>query len=136
MRRISFRHNPCLSCGACCAAFRVSFYWREADDAGGEVPAALVEDVNSLRRCMRGTNQPKPRCTALEGAIGERVACAIYRHRPSPCREFGVHRIGGRWIVTPDQLERCNHARALHGLPPLEKQIMPRFPRRIWPHSA
>jgi len=35
--------NPCLSCGACCAAFRVSFYWREADggESGGAVPPAL-----------------------------------------------------------------------------------------------
>ncbi|THB82127.1 YkgJ family cysteine cluster protein, partial [Pantoea allii] len=21
--------NPCVSCGACCAHFRVSFYWAE-----------------------------------------------------------------------------------------------------------
>lgn len=26
--------NPCLSCRACCAFFRVSFYWAEADDGG------------------------------------------------------------------------------------------------------
>ncbi|HBP8873638.1 TPA: YkgJ family cysteine cluster protein, partial [Escherichia coli] len=25
--------NPCMRCGACCAFFRVSFYWAEADDA-------------------------------------------------------------------------------------------------------
>ncbi|WP_142908916.1 CxxCxxCC domain-containing protein, partial [Klebsiella pneumoniae] len=23
--------NPCMTCGACCAFFRVSFYWAEAD---------------------------------------------------------------------------------------------------------
>ncbi|MBR7358785.1 YkgJ family cysteine cluster protein, partial [Klebsiella pneumoniae] len=22
--------NPCMTCGACCAYFRVSFYWAEA----------------------------------------------------------------------------------------------------------
>ncbi|MBB8903342.1 YkgJ family cysteine cluster protein, partial [Escherichia coli] len=22
--------NPCITCGACCAFFRVSFYWAEA----------------------------------------------------------------------------------------------------------
>ncbi|EMK5322830.1 YkgJ family cysteine cluster protein, partial [Escherichia coli] len=22
--------NPCMTCGACCAFFRVSFYWAEA----------------------------------------------------------------------------------------------------------
>lgn len=37
--------NPCMSCGACCAYFRVSFYWAEADDAGGSVPAQLTEPV-------------------------------------------------------------------------------------------
>ncbi|EEC8989014.1 TPA: YkgJ family cysteine cluster protein [Escherichia coli] len=26
--------NPCMTCGAYCAFFRVSFYWVEADDAG------------------------------------------------------------------------------------------------------
>jgi hypothetical protein len=29
--------NPCVSCGACCAHFRVSFYWAEADDAPGGI---------------------------------------------------------------------------------------------------
>ena len=36
--------NVCQPCGACCAHFRVSFYWAEADDApGGFVPAALTD---------------------------------------------------------------------------------------------
>ncbi|EKJ0223351.1 YkgJ family cysteine cluster protein, partial [Escherichia coli] len=26
--------NPCMACGACCAFFRVSFYWAKVDDAG------------------------------------------------------------------------------------------------------
>ena len=30
--------NPCMTCGACCIFFRVSFYWSEADDAGGTIP--------------------------------------------------------------------------------------------------
>ncbi|WP_374212354.1 YkgJ family cysteine cluster protein [Thiothrix subterranea] len=25
--------NPCMTCGACCASFRVSFYWGETDAA-------------------------------------------------------------------------------------------------------
>lgn len=137
MRRISFRHHPCLTCGACCAAFRVSFYWREADDTPeGTVPLALTEDINPLRRCMRGTNQPQPRCIALEGTIGESARCTIYSDRPSVCREAGVQRAGGRWTVTPEELERCNKARAMHGLPPLDTQITTRRPRRQWPHSA
>ena len=28
------RDNPCLSCGACCMTYRVSFYWGDADARG------------------------------------------------------------------------------------------------------
>lgn len=49
--------NPCMTCGACCAYFRVSFYWAEADDAGGTVPSALTEPLTPFLRCMSGTNQ-------------------------------------------------------------------------------
>ncbi|MDX5332860.1 MAG: YkgJ family cysteine cluster protein, partial [Gammaproteobacteria bacterium] len=60
--------NPCVECGACCATFRVSFYWAEADDApGGTVPADLTARLNAHRRVMQGTDQPEPRCCALEG---------------------------------------------------------------------
>lgn len=114
------RDNPCVTCGACCAHFRVSFYWAEADDApGGTVPTALTEDITSLLRCMKGTNQREPRCAALEGCIGERVQCTIYAQRPTPCREFGVTWSQGMLHFSADELERCNQARAAWGLPPL-----------------
>ena len=50
-------HNPCMTCGACCAYFRVSFYWAEASDGGGTVPVDLTEPLTPFLRCMRGTNQ-------------------------------------------------------------------------------
>ena len=57
--------NPCLRCGACCAHFRVSFYWAEADPSrGGTVPADLAEDLTPVLSCMKGTNQARPRCAA------------------------------------------------------------------------
>ncbi len=59
--------NPYMTCGACCAFFRVSFYWAEADDSGGNVPASLTEQTSPFHRCMRGTNQKNPRCVALAG---------------------------------------------------------------------
>jgi Fe-S-cluster containining protein len=103
--------NPCLSCGACCAHFRVSFYWTEADDApGGQVPARLTEQVHEHLRCMKGTNVKPPRCVALQGEIGKQVACTIYELRPSPCREFNVLEADG----TPN--ERCQKLRARAGL--------------------
>ncbi len=99
--------NLCLSCGACCAHFRVSFYWGEADDApGGFVPAALTEQVHAHLRCMKGTNDTPPRCVCLSGEVGKQVACTIYELRPSPCREFNVFEDDGR----PN--ERCQRLRA------------------------
>ncbi|NLE49912.1 MAG: YkgJ family cysteine cluster protein [Chloroflexi bacterium] len=114
------RDNPCVTCGACCAHFRVSFYWAEADDAPtGSVPVALTEDLNGLMRCMKGTNQREPRCAALVGCVGESVRCAIYEQRPTACREFGVKWSRGALHFSADELERCNQARAAWGLPPL-----------------
>jgi len=95
----------CQRCGACCAVFRVSFYWAEADDApGGTVPVALTRPVGSLHRCMAGTEARPVRCVALRGAVGGDVACAIYAQRSSTCRS-----------VQPGD-SQCLKARAAHGL--------------------
>lgn len=112
--------SPCLTCGACCATFRVSFYWREADDAPeGTVPVRMTENLTPHLRCMAGTNQPQPRCAALIGTVGEAVRCAIYDQRPSVCVAFGVHWENDTLTVMPEDLERCNQARARWSLPPL-----------------
>jgi Fe-S-cluster containining protein len=97
--------SPCLRCGACCAAFRVSFYWAEAEERG--LPPELTERVNGHLLCMRGTWATRPRCIALQGEVGRTVHCSAYDHRPGPCRE-----------VQPGD-ERCARARARNGLPPL-----------------
>ncbi|MEW9900713.1 YkgJ family cysteine cluster protein [Chitinivorax sp. PXF-14] len=105
--------NPCLSCGACCAAFRVTFHHSELESEGGAVPDGLaVEETATLCR-MRGTDYARPRCAALTGTIGEQVGCGIYFERPSPCREFAPMAELGLFS------EACNRARARHGLPPL-----------------
>ncbi|MCX8098947.1 MAG: YkgJ family cysteine cluster protein [Casimicrobiaceae bacterium] len=99
--------SACLSCGACCAWFRVDFSVEELESEDGSVPDGLAEPVNGTTVRMRGTDRWPPRCAALCGRIGERVHCAIYEWRPSPCREFaeGSH--------------ACAQARRRHGLPPL-----------------
>ncbi|END4071239.1 YkgJ family cysteine cluster protein, partial [Escherichia coli] len=74
--------NPCMTCGACCAFFRVSFYWTEADDAGGKVSVSLTEQISPFHRCMRGANQKNPRCVALAGPPGENAYCSVYKNRP------------------------------------------------------
>ncbi|MEE3649309.1 MULTISPECIES: YkgJ family cysteine cluster protein [unclassified Brenneria] len=111
--------NACMHCGACCAYFRVSFYWAEADDGGGVVPALLTEPLTPFLRCMQGSNSKNPRCCALEGKIGVNVSCSIYVNRPSPCREFMQSGKNGQIN------DACNRARASYGLPPLIAAIEP-----------
>lgn len=103
--------NPCQSCGACCAHFRVSFYWAEAESLG--LPEALTEAINPWMSCMKGTGQRAGgvRCVALAGEIGREVGCTIYPQRPSPCHE-----------LQPGE-ERCLRARAAHGLPALSGKM-------------
>lgn len=110
--------NPCMSCGACCAYFRVSFYWAEGDDAGGPVPTHLTEPLSPFLRCMSGTNQKQCRCVALEGTPGVSARCTIYNERPSPCREFPMSGENG------EVNEACDRARARFGLPPLYKDML------------
>jgi len=84
----------CERCGACCVnapdnqreGFRS---WVEVGDdepllARADLVRKLVvrdgEGVAHLRIADDG------RCLALRGTLGERVSCAIYHHRPAPCR--------------------------------------------------
>lgn len=107
-------NNPCLTCGACCASFRVSFYWAETS-MGQEngVPVDLTESVNNFYNCMKGTNQAKPHCIALVGEVGKTVSCAIYQQRSSTCREFNILDASGN--IDP----HCTKARAKYGLLPV-----------------
>lgn len=108
------RPNPCLPCGACCAYYCAAFYWRETDDeTPGGVPLAMTVEVDEFRRAMKGTKQPIPRCVALQGTVGESVSCSIYERRANVCRDFPPSYEGG------ERNERCDKARAAHGLPAL-----------------
>lgn len=105
--------NPCLSCGACCASFRVDFAREELLSEGGSVPDGLCVELNERLMRMRGSDHLHPRCAALVGQVGEHASCGIYEWRPSPCREFGLRAPMGLGD------EACNRARQRHGLPPL-----------------
>lgn len=111
--------NPCLSCGACCAYFRASFHWLETTAGDGSVPAGMTVPVTPHLVAMRGSDRRPPRCVALEGAIGTAVRCSIYERRASPCREFQASWVDGI------HNERCDRARAAHGLSPLERPDIP-----------
>lgn len=113
--------HPCLSCGACCAAYRVSMHWSEAEPTlGGAVPVALTETLGAHQRCMRGTWSEHPHCVALEGTVGTSVRCTIYEARPTPCRELRMSWEDG----APNP--QCDRARARHGLPPLTAETVAR----------
>ncbi len=106
--------NPCVACGACCAHYRVSFYWTEAEPfLGGTVPSALTAKLDPHRLVMAGTQARPARCVALEGVVGRGTACRIYPDRPSPCRDLQPSWAEG----APN--DQCDRARLAHGLPPL-----------------
>jgi uncharacterized protein len=102
---VAMSEMVCRQCGACCAFFRVSFYWADARERG--LPDSYIERLSPHLASMAGTNRPLPRCAALQGEVGTEVACTVYAARPSPCRE-----------LQPGD-ERCNRARAGHGLAPI-----------------
>lgn len=105
--------SVCMACGACCASFRVSFYWGECDDApGGVVPSAVTEPLTPQLCAMKGTNSATPRCEQLQGEIPGAL-CRIYPVRPSTCHDMQPYRADGS--VNP----QCNRARLKHGLVPL-----------------
>jgi uncharacterized protein len=100
--------HPCLTCGACCASFRVDFSACETQAGGGDVPDGLAVEVTGHTARMRGTDHAQPRCAALTGKVGARAACGIYEWRPSPCREFEAGS------------DACERARRRFQLPPLD----------------
>lgn len=95
--------DACLTCGACCAYFRVSFYWAE----GEGMPNDAIEQLSPIYSCMKGTNQKNPRCVMLSGEIGQQVSCNIYAQRSSSCKEVQVAD------------EQCNKARLAYQMIPL-----------------
>ena len=106
--------NPCLSCGACCVFFRVSFYWGETDDnKEGGVPVDLTMPVAPFRRAMRQADGEGKPCIALNGTLGRKVNCTIYERRPSVCRDFIPSWFNGK------HHPRCDKARKIIGLDPL-----------------
>jgi Fe-S-cluster containining protein len=95
----------CQTCGACCAAFRVSFYWAETDaHPEGQVPQAMTASISPYHVAMLGTELKPVRCIALCGEVGQSVSCSIYEKRSSTCREF------------ESGTEDCMKARKINGL--------------------
>ncbi|WDP90122.1 MAG: YkgJ family cysteine cluster protein [Desulfobacter sp.] len=107
------KKSPCLTCGACCAAFTVSFSETETDNCpGGWVPHMMTMAGGGSERAMKGTLGAYPRCEALQGCVGVRVSCRIYENRPSICRNFAISWENNRGN------DLCDRSRALFGLQP------------------
>lgn len=101
--------QECVKCGACCASFRVSFYWGETNaHEHGTVPAELTTAISPHHVCMKGTEHKPVHCIALKGEVGREVSCNIYELRSSTCRQFEAGSAD------------CAKARKIHGLPELE----------------
>jgi uncharacterized protein len=108
--------NPCTSCGACCALYRVTFPREISEtESSTAVPLDLTIKINRKQRGMKGTYSSSPRCIALKGDIGFSVSCSIYSVRPPPCRIFKVSWENGI------ENEKCDRAREFWGLKALEK---------------
>lgn len=102
----------CRRCGACCVNLpsnRAEGFTSWVEVAPGDALLARAdlvrkhvvvdgEGVAHLRIASDG------RCLALRGPLGRSVSCAIYHHRPSPCRK----------VQPGDSL--CLRYRAEHGL--------------------
>ncbi len=70
------------------------------------MPEHYTEPVTAVYSCMAGTNQPSPRCIALEGEIGRQVSCGMYEARSSSCKEVQIADA------------QCNKARVAHNMIP------------------
>lgn len=118
--------NPCLACGACCAFFRVSFFWGECQSAGGTVPDEQVIQISPHLVAMRGTETKPARCNALLGDVRQGTRCTQYEQRSSTCREFEASWANG------EHNPRCDDARRAYGLPPLTPPVQPELsPDRV-----
>lgn len=103
----------CQSCGACCCNSAKNIKIQSRAYVEVDETSALLKSKPLLKQLAERREGAwfmklvgdEQRCTALSGAIGERVGCDIYVLRPSGCRR-----------VNPGD-DECLDARRLHGLP-------------------
>ncbi len=105
---ISNKPIPCMSCGACCAYFKVQFDKKY----NPQVPWQKIKVISHSEAVMLGTEEAKGRCKSLDGIVGENCRCNIYNSRPDVCESFTV------WLNDGSQNPKCIEARKHHGLKP------------------
>lgn len=98
----------CLTCGACCQSL-LCVGVRPADDIVPElfwdITVATDEGEIVVDRYLKRNGETLA-CGALEGTVGERVACTIYETRPKMCHHFDAGS------------DRCHAIRRAFGIEP------------------
>lgn len=98
----------CLTCGACCQSL-LCVGVRPSDDVDPELCWEITVQTDEgeivVDRYVR-RNEETLACIALEGVVGERVACSIYERRPKMCHHFDAGS------------DRCHAIRRAFGLEP------------------
>lgn len=84
----------CLTCGACCNFFKIiTINYNDYDSLHESIKPFIMQSVppcnpvNFNMITIEAENK-FPRCTALQGVVGEKVHCSVYEHRPPACRSF------------------------------------------------
>ena len=80
-----------MTCGACCAFFRVSFYWAEGDDANGTVPASLTEQYPLFTDAWVALTRKTPDVLPLQEHLAKMHSVRYMKIAPlhaetSPCQ--------------------------------------------------
>lgn len=84
----------CQHCGACCCNAAQNQREGHKDYVPIERGAAILSRSDLVRKLVVLNQEGSPhlrmttdgRCLALLGAIGRKVSCSIYHHRPRACR--------------------------------------------------
>ena len=117
----------CLTCGACCQA-HLCVGVRPSDTVDPElyweITVATEDGEIVVDRYMK-RNEETLACTALDGTIGDHVACRIYETRPKMCHHFDAgsdrcHAVRRAWGIEPflkldemsDALKKLDASRA------------------------
>jgi uncharacterized protein len=87
----------CRTCGACCGPEQDEEYYVSLVDGDAERLSKgyrRLRVVHTDEECLfkhlatKRTDHSGVVCVALQGRIGKRVRCSIYRKRPLVCRDF------------------------------------------------
>ena len=70
--------NPCQSCGACCAAYRVSFYWAEGEGLPeAMVHCGLLDDTAYAVQRLTGTRNAQSPAQGQSGNMTQLIFAFI-----------------------------------------------------------